>query len=125
MKMAQMGIRALFVVQLILGIAFWTGHDPSGVVLLHMFLGIAFVALLWFIGVAAAMRGASMGIIAGTFVLGLVIALFGLFQRGILPGSGHWIIQIIHLLLALAGIGLAEMIGARMGRTPAPGVKAA
>ena len=123
--MASMALRVLFVVMLALGIAFWTGHDPNWLVLVHMFLGIVFVALLWFIGAAAAMRGASMGVLVGTFVLGLVIALFGLFQRTILTGPAHWVVQVIHLLLALAGIGFAEMITARARRTSAPGPKAA
>ena|SRR5215469_7492884 len=123
--MASMALRVLFVVMLALGIAFWTGNDPNWLVLVHMLLGIVFVALLWFIGAAAAMRGASMGVLVGTFVLGLIIALFGLFQRSILTGPAHWVIQVIHLLLALAGIGFAEMIMARARRTSAPGPKAA
>jgi hypothetical protein len=118
-------LRVLFLIQLVFGIAFWTGHDPSGLVLLHMFLGIAFVAVLWVIGALAAMRGASMSAIIGTFVLGLIIALFGLVQRSILPGSGHWVIQIIHLLLGMAGIGYAEMIVSRTGRTPSPSTRTA
>jgi hypothetical protein len=124
LKAAMMALRALFVLQLILGILFWTGH-ASGLVLLHMFLGIAFVAVFWVIGAMAAMRGARIGVMIGTFVLGLVIALFGLFQTSILPGSGHWIIQIIHLLLGVSAIGFAEMIAGRAQRGPAAGMRAA
>jgi hypothetical protein len=119
-----MALRALFVLQLILGILFWTGH-LEGLVLLHMLLGIAFVAVFWVIGALAAMRGASMGVMIGTFVLGLVIALFGLFQNNILIGSGHWVVQIIHLLLGIAAIGFAEMIAGRARRSGTAGMRAA
>jgi hypothetical protein len=119
-----MALRALFVIQLILGIVFWTGN-ADGLVIVHMLLGIAFVAVFWVIGALAAMRGASMGVLIGTFVLGLVIALFGLFQKNILPGSGHWVVQIIHLLLGIAAIGFAEMIVGRARRSGAAGMRAA
>jgi hypothetical protein len=119
-----MALRALFVIQLILGILFWTGN-ADGLVLLHMLLGIAFVAVFWVIGAMAAMRGASIGVMIGTFVLGLVIALFGLFQTRILPGSGHWVVQIIHLLLAISAIGFAEMIAGRTRRGASAGMRTA
>ena len=123
MNAASMALRALFVIQLILGILFWTGN-ATGLVLLHMLLGIAFVAVFWVIGALAAMRGASIGVMIGTFVLGLVIALFGLFQNNILTGSGHWVVQIVHLLLGISAIGFAEMIVGRARRSGA-GMRAA
>jgi hypothetical protein len=112
-------VRTLFVINLILGIAFWTGHESGGVKLLHMGIGILFVAALWAIGVLYAFRTGSFGLQLGTFLLGLVIALFGLFQEQLLVGSAHVVIQIIHLLLALLGMGLAEMIGGRVKKAAA------
>lgn len=109
-------LRGIFVINLILGIIFWTGNEPGGILLLHMILGIIFVIALWFVGVVAALRGGSIGIQVGTFVVGLLIALIGLSQRQLLPGGAHWVIQVTHLLLALIGIGLAEMIVARLRR---------
>ncbi len=112
---AQMALRAIFLINLILGIWFWTGHDTGGLVLVHMLLGIVFVALLWWIGVAQALKGGSLGITLGTFALGLILAIVGLTQRMM----GGPVIQIVHLLLAVLAIGLGEMAGARAKRASA------
>lgn len=112
-------LRGIFVINLILGIIFWTGNDSGGLVLVHMLLGIIFVIALWYVGFVAAIKGASIGVQVGAFVVGLLIAIVGLFQRQMLLGGAHWVIQVIHLLLALAGIGLAEMAGARLRRAGA------
>lgn len=114
-----MGLRAIFLVNLVLGILFWTGHEANSVVLIHMLLGIIFVVLLWLIGVFTALRTGSIGLQLATFVTGLVIAIFGLAQRNILPGTNHGIIQVIHLLLALVGLGIAEMCAGRVRRAAA------
>ncbi len=45
-----------------------------------------------------------------------IMVVFGMTQRTIMVGSGHWIIQIIHLLLGLAAIGFGEMIAGRYKR---------
>jgi hypothetical protein len=110
MRPAQMVVRAIFVINLILGIAFWTGHENSGVKLLHMTLGIIFVAALFWVGAAQAMQGGSLGITLATFVLGLALAIVGLTQ------NGTTVIKVVHLLLAIAAIGVAEMAGARAAR---------
>ncbi len=109
-----MGLRAIFVVNLVLGILFWTGHDSTVGVLIHMLLGIIFVVLLWLVGIVAALRTGKISLQLTTFAIGLVIAIFGLAQSNILPGSGHAIVQVIHLLLALVGLGAAEMCSARV-----------
>lgn len=121
-KIASNTLRGIFLINLILGILFWTGTEPGGLTLVHMLLGIIFVAALWYIGTVSAIRGGNVGLQVGVFVLGLLIALLGLFQKSILPGGAHWIIQVLHLLLAVLGIGLAEMVGARMRRAGAASV---
>src|SRR5260370_40085560 len=108
-----MVLRVLFVVQLILGIFFWFGA-AEGLVGIHMLIGICFVAVFWLIGVAYAMRGGSLGFVLGTFVLGLIIALYGMFHTSLLTGSGqHWIVQVVHRLLAVLAIGMAGMLARR------------
>src|SRR5262249_13844910 len=110
-----MALRAIFAINLTLGIFFWTGHAARGLVLVHALLGITFVALLFWVGAAQAMRGGSLGITLGTFVLGLALAIVGLTQTRI-GGLG---IQILHLLLAVLAMGLAEMAGARTNQAGA------
>src|SRR5919202_1757231 len=98
----QMAIRVLWVVQLVLGIAFWTGN-ALGLVDLHQLIGILLVLGLWAQAVLAARAGVPGGLVAGAAVWGLLVPIVGLAERNLLPGSAHWVILVIPLLL---GIGL-------------------
>lgn len=115
LRTLSMALRGLFVVMLVLGIGLWSGH-ADGLKYVHMGLGIVFVATLWAIGVIGAMRTGKIGLQVGTFVLGLLLAIVGMTQEHILTHGAHWIIQVIHLLLALLAIGLAEMITGQVKR---------
>ncbi|HWC42036.1 MAG TPA: hypothetical protein VHK02_08620 [Actinomycetota bacterium] len=108
----QMGIRALWVVQLLLGILFWTGN-ALGLVDLHQLIGILLVLALWTQAALAHRAGVPGGLVAGAAVYGLVVPIVGLTQRELLPGSAHWVIQVIHLLLGIGLIGLAENLATR------------
>lgn len=117
LRTLYMSLRGLFVLMLILGILLWVGAVPDGVKYAHMILGIIFVALLWTIGIIGALRTGKIGLQLGTFVLGLLLAIVGMTQESILKNSSaHWIIQVVHLLLALAAIGAAESVVARVRR---------
>ncbi|HET8905705.1 MAG TPA: hypothetical protein VFN11_01940 [Ktedonobacterales bacterium] len=117
-RVAGMALRILFVINLVLGLLFWFNvTDNGGLTLLHMFVGILFVACIWLLGLAQGMtKGGSLGLVIGTFVVGLIIAVFGLVQASLVGGAAHWVIQVIHLLLALAGIGIGEASAARYKR---------
>lgn len=109
-------IRLGFLLAIILGIMLWTGNfdNLKGV---HMIIGIIIVLSLWILGlIQGFQKGGSFGIAAATFVVGLALLIVGLYQESWLTGSLHWIIQVIHLLLGLSTIGLAEMIGGRTRR---------
>ena len=86
----QMAIRAAFVVQLALGLAFWTGN-ALGLVDLHQLIGILIVIGLWTQAVLAARAGVQPGMVAAAAVWGLVVIVVGLTQRDLLPGPpvGH------------------------------------
>ena len=125
-RIAEMSLRALFAINLILGLLFWFRVIGGGWVLLHMLVGILFVACIWLLGLAQGMtRAGSMGLVVGTFVVGLIIALFGMLQSGLLVGSAHWVIEVTHLLLAFAGIGIGEASAARYKRGRAAATSAA
>jgi hypothetical protein len=97
---------------LILGIFFWTGNADA-LIPVHMLIGIIVVLSLWVIGMAQGFnKGGSFSVAVVTFVVGLALAIVGLFQQQWLPGSTHWVIQVIHLLLGITTIGLGEMIAA-------------
>ncbi len=119
-RIAHISLRALFVINLILGLLFWSNiAEPRWLVLIHMLIGILFVAAIWLLGLAQGMtKSGSLGLVVGTFVVGLIIAIFGLIQQELLPlpTAAHWVIQVIHLLLAFAGIGIGEASAARYKR---------
>ena len=108
----QMGIRVLGVIQLVLGILFWTGN-ALGLVDLHQLIGILLVLALWTQAALAHRAGVPGGLVAGAAVYGLIVPIVGLTQRELLPGSAHWVIQVIHLLLGIGLIGLAENLATR------------
>jgi hypothetical protein len=108
----QMAIRVLGVVQLALGILFWTGN-ALGLVDLHQLIGILLVLALWTQAALAHRAGVPGGLIAGAAVYGLIVPIVGLTQRDLFPGSAHWVIQVIHLLLGIGLIGLAENLAIR------------
>ena len=113
MTIAIMVLRIAVLVALVMGIIFWTGNLEN-LQLVHMLIGFIVVLSLWVIGLAQGfIKGGSFGLAVATFVLGLVLAIVGLYQKNWLPDSAHWVIRVIHLLLGLSAIGLGEMIYAR------------
>ncbi len=119
-RIAIMVLRITVLFNLITGIIFWTGNaDPlQGV---HIISGIIAVLALWTLGIMQGLRGGSFGLALGTFVVGFLLTLVGLFQKNWLPepNANHWIIQVIHLVLGLAAIGLGEMVAGRYKRLTA------
>jgi len=108
-------VRIGVLIELALGILFWTGNADS-LQIVHIVIGILVVLSLWTLGIAQGLQGGSFGLALATFGVGFLLALVGLFQKQWLVGSNHWIIQVIHLLLGLSAIGLAEMINGRYRR---------
>jgi hypothetical protein len=109
---AQMSVRASGVVLLILGVIFWTGNLDS-LHLVHILLGLLLVLGLWTLAFLGARAGAPAAIVVVSVVWGLITPALGLTQENILTGGWHWVIQVLHLLVGLGAIGLAEQL-ARM-----------
>ena len=115
----QMFVRLAGVIQILLGLAFWTGN-ALGLVDLHQLLGILLVLALWTQAALAHRAGVPAGMVAGAAVLGLLVVIVGLTQQNLLPGSAHWVIQVIHLLLGLGLLGLADNLATRAKARLAP-----
>ena len=115
----QMGIRAAGVVQLVLGLAFWTGN-ALGLVDLHQLVGMLLVLGLWTLAALAARAGVQPGLVAVAAVWGLILPVVGLTQRELLAGSAHIVIEVVHLLLGLGALGLAETLATRAKARMAP-----
>jgi hypothetical protein len=110
---AQIAVRFCFIVLLVLGILFWTGHADS-LLPLHLVLGFVLVLGLWTLAAVAASRHVPVGLVAIAIAWGLVLPVFGLTQTRIAPGNLHWIVQILHLVIGLVAVGLAENLARRL-----------
>jgi hypothetical protein len=102
-------VRITGVIQLVLGIIIWTGNFDN-LIRFHILDGLTFVAALVVLAALAAAARAPAGLVALALVWAAVVVALGLTQQQILPGSGHWVIQVIHLLLGLGAIGQGEML---------------
>ena len=120
----QMLIRLLGLIMLVLGLLFWTGNALA-LIPVHMLLGIALVLLLWVQAALAARAGAGAGLVALAAVWGLVVVALGMTQTRLLPGDFHWVIRVLHLLVGLAAIGLAERLAGKIKGTQLPATQAA
>ena len=115
----QMFVRVAGVVQLLLGLAFWTGNLLS-LVDLHMLNGILLVLALWTQAALAQRAGVPGRLVTGAFVWGLIVVALGLTQTALLTGSLHWVIEVIHLLLGIGLLDLADTLATRAKARLAP-----
>ena len=104
-------VRLCFVVLLVLGIIFWTGHGLS-LIPTHMTIGIILVVSLWLTAILAAIARAPMGLVIAGLLWGALTIWLGASQMSLLPGGAHWIIQVLHLLVGMGAVGINERLGA-------------
>jgi hypothetical protein len=104
-------IRATGLLQLALGLAFWTGTLLVAVPF-HIFNGMLFVVLLLVQAGLAAWAGGSWRLVLVAIAWALFVPAFGVTQAAILPGDLHWIVRAAHLLVGLAAMGLGERLAA-------------
>lgn len=103
-------VRFSGLILIILGVLFWSGNALS-LVPIHMMLGLVLVLSLWAL---AARAGVQAGFVVLALVWGLIVPILGFAQMQLLPGSAHWVIQLLHLLVGLGAIGQAENLAARI-----------
>lgn len=111
----QTAVRLLAVVLIVLGFLFWTGHEFN-LVSVHMRLGVTLVLLLWILCVFAVRARVKPGLIVVAFLWGLLTAGFGMSMGRMLPGPAHEVIRVLHFLIGLGALGLAEALAARSKR---------
>jgi hypothetical protein len=113
--MTRMAARLIAVVQLALGVLFWTGHAES-LVIVHTAVGLLLVVVLWIAAGLGIRAGAPSGLVLLALVWSVGMPLFGLTQASLLPNAAHPVIQVLHLLVGLAAVGLVETLGSLSGR---------
>lgn len=118
---AQMLVRLTGVILIILGVSFWAGRALT-LLPVHKQVGYMFVLSLWALAALAARAGASAGSVGLALLWGLVVPVLGLTQDRLLVGDTHWMIKVLHLLVGVGAMGMAEGLaaGIRHTRTPAP-----
>lgn len=109
-------LRLLGIAQIVLGIMFWTGR-AYGLLPVHMTLGSILVITLWLLALLAARAGVSAGMVILAILWGAFVPLLGFNQARLLPGDLHWVVQVAHLLVGLAAIGLGEGLAERISHT--------
>jgi hypothetical protein len=115
LKPILMSLRLDFLVVLALGAMLWTGY-AGPLVLVHMILGALLVLQAWMIAAIAARAHAAPGRVLLVAVWGLIVLAVGGMQTQWLPGSLHWIIRVIHLLLGLSLVAQVEILAMKTRR---------
>jgi hypothetical protein len=105
----QWAIRLTFLVQLALGLAFWTGNLLA-LVPAHMLNGLLFTLLFEAQAGLAAWAGVSWRLVLLSVAWGLLVPWLGVTQTALLPGDLHWLVRVVHLLVGLVAIGLAQRL---------------
>ncbi len=117
---AQMLVRLTGVINIVLGVLFWTHHALT-LIPVHMQVGYVFVLSLWVLALLAARAGVNPAFAGLALAWGFLVSALGMTQVRLLVGNGHWVIQVLHLLVGMGGMGLAEGLAApiRQSRTQA------
>lgn len=112
----QMIIRVLWLVNIVLGILFATGNLDQ-LVMLHETFGLLIAICLAILSILAMVRVRAVGLGVGGIVVAILLPVVGMGQVDVLAGGGgHVVAEIVHVLVAIAAIALAEMLGARLRR---------
>ncbi len=117
---AQMLVRLTGVINIVLGVLFWTHHALT-LIPVHMQVGYVFVLSLWVLALLAARAGVNPAFAGLALAWGFLVSALRMTQVRLLVGNGHWVIQVLHLLVGMGGMGLAEGLAApiRQSRTQA------
>ena len=114
----QMIVRLAGLILIVLGVLFWVGIATS-LIPIHMLIGLILVIALWGIAGLGARAGLPGPFVGLAVVWGLIVVVLGATQQGLFPGGSHWIVQVVHLLIGIAAIGLSERLAASIKRVAA------
>jgi hypothetical protein len=110
---AQTVVRTLGLIQIGLGVLFWT-YNVLNLIPLHMLIGLVVVLALWALAGLGLRTRVHPGLASAAFAWGVLVIALGMTQMRILPGDLHWIVQVLHLGFGLAAMAFAEVLGHRV-----------
>ena len=108
--------RVTGITQIVLGLLIWT-LDLDAVIPVHIAVGLVLVLALWTLAFLAAEAVISRRLVILAVFWGFLAPILGLTQGQLLAGDAHWVIQVVHLLVGLGAIGLADTLATRIKRT--------
>ncbi|HEX6807143.1 MAG TPA: hypothetical protein VF118_04105 [Gemmatimonadaceae bacterium] len=108
-------VRLCGLILIILGIIFWTGH-ALGLMPVHMVVGLLLAVTLWVLAFLGARAKVGAGFVALVAVWALIMVVFGAMQTRLMLGTAHWVIQVLHLLIGIAALGMGDKLGMRLSR---------
>jgi hypothetical protein len=119
----RIGARIAGGIVLLLGILFWSGNAYA-LLPLHLLLGILLVLTLWTVAACSLRVNGFSPLAAVAIVWGVVVPVFGMTQSGLLVGSLHWIVRVLHLAVGIVMLALIERMARTIG-AQAPGPRTA
>jgi hypothetical protein len=99
---------------LILGIILWTGS--FGVLKIHILTGFIMSLTMLLIGIVGFLSRVKPALPIIAILWALLLPYVGFAQLRTLPGTHRLIIQVIHLLIGICAIGIAEALAAKIKR---------
>ena len=115
-KIAQIALRGSGVLVLLIGLALWSGRGYS-FRQTHMMLGAVVVVSLWTLAGLAAKAAPPMRVIMAV-LWGFIVLALGMTQTQIFPGSAHWVVRVIHLLVGVGAMVQGERLARVVLTTP-------
>jgi hypothetical protein len=106
-------VRIAGLVQIALGLLIWAGPGLR-YLQVHISIGFVIVLCLWTLAILALVARGRAGLASFALLWGLALPAFGMAQAGILVGRWHWIIRVIHLLMGLVALGVADRLAAHV-----------
>ena len=94
---------------IVMGLFFWSGRALS-LISVHMLIGLLFVLSLWALATLAAAAGGSRRLALQAILWGVLVLLLGLMQDRLFVGDGHWVIQVLHLLVGIGALRQGEKL---------------
>jgi hypothetical protein len=113
-RWSAMALRILWIVNIVLGVYLAYFAAASAWLAVHVATGMLIVILLFFLGLPQALvKGGSLGLTLATFIVGVSLALIGMAQIAVANFVLLRTLQVLHVLLVIAAIALAEICARR------------
>jgi hypothetical protein len=108
---------------LLLGLSIWSGGADQ-LIGIHADLGLVLVLALWTIAAIAARSGVSLWLVAAAVAWSVGATTLAVVQDRLLVGDWHWMIQALHLVIAMAMVAWGQVLVIATRRKVAAGAVA-